>query len=368
MHVLYFSRDYTPHDNRFLTALAGSEYQVSYLRLERGRHLKEQRELPNHVELVSWMGGESPYRSYNAVRLLTDLKRVIREIQPEIIHAGPIPDVGLLAALTAFRPLVSMSWGSDLLCDVDRSRWSKWAASYTLKRSSVMIGDCNAVRQKAISLGFPSERIVIFPWGVDLRHFIPRESSVKQELDWADFFVLLSTRSWEPIYGVDIVARGFVEAAQKRDDLRLLILSGGSQSDLLKRIFIEADVMDRVHFAGQVKLEDLPMYYRAADVYVSASHSDGSSVSLMEALACGCPALVSDIPGNREWIEHEKQGWLFGDGDVNGLASAMIHAVQERTKLPEMAAEARSLAEERANWEANTQVLLQAYALALQNG
>lgn len=368
MRVLYFSRDYTTHDNRFLNALVDGGDQVSYLRLERGPHTKEKRALPEQVKLVSWKGGKSPYRSTDALGLLLDLKRVIKEIQPDILHAGPIPSAGFLSALSAFRPLVSMSWGSDLLCDIDRSKWSRWAAQYTLKRSSVMIADCDAVRDKAISLGFPSERIITFPWGVDLQHFTPGESNIRQELGWNECFVLLSTRSWEPIYGVDIIARAFVEATRERDDLRLLLLSGGSQAGLLNRMFNQAGVMERVHFSGQVSPEQLPAYYRAVDVYVSASHSDGSSVSLLEALACGCPALVSDIPGNREWIVHGKQGWLFPAGDVSGLARSLLMAIEENQKLPEMGIKARALAETRANWEINAQGLSHAYALAMQDG
>ena len=62
--------------------------------------------------------------------------------------------------------------------------------------------------------------------------------------------------------------------------------------------------------------------YRAADLYLSASHSDGSSVSLMEALGCGLPVLVSDIPGNREWVTDGEQGWLFPDGDDAAAVAA----------------------------------------------
>ncbi len=83
-------------------------------------------------------------------------------------------------------------------------------------------------------------------------------------------------------------------------------------------------VLDRVHFGGQVGQKDLPRWYHMADLYISPSHVDGSSVSLMEALASGLPCLVSDIPGNREWIEDGVNGWLFRDGDVDDLAEKIL--------------------------------------------
>ena len=85
-----------------------------------------------------------------------------------------------------------------------------------------------------------------------------------------------------------------------------------------------AGVIDRVEFGGRVSQADLPRWYRKSDLYVSPSHVDGSSVSLMEALACGLPALVSDIPANKEWVQEDRNGWLFPDGDADALAEKIL--------------------------------------------
>ncbi|TLN01105.1 glycosyltransferase, partial [bacterium] len=127
-----------------------------------------------------------------------------------------------------------------------------------------------------------------------------------------------------------------------------------------------AGLGDRVYFGGFATRADLPGIYRSADVYVSASHSDGSSVSLMEALACGKPALVSDIPGNREWIQTGVQGWLFKDGDASELAAKM-KMICENGVEPLLSTNARLLAEARANWGRNFQSLMDAYELALRS-
>ena len=127
-------------------------------------------------------------------------------------------------------------------------------------------------------------------------------------------------------------------------------------------------VMDRVQFVGQVNQDKLPAYYQASDLYVSASHSDGSSVSMMEALASGLPALVSDIPGNREWIDGTDAGWLFPGGDADALANGLINAVKNRKELDVNGKAARKLAEERASWPKNSEKLMDAYQLALSVG
>jgi glycosyltransferase involved in cell wall biosynthesis len=360
MRILYFTRDYTTHDRRFLAALAKTEHQVCYLRLERRGHTLEDRALPPEVEQVHWAGGQKPATLWDGPRLLWDLKRVIREIQPDLIQSGPLQTAAFLVALSGFRPLVSMSWGYDLIYDAQRGPAWAWATRYTLKRSAVMVGDSQIIRQKARTYGMADERIVTFPWGVDLDQF----NVGTLERSNGPTFTLLSTRGWEPIYGVDVIAKAFVLAAHQRPELHLVMLGNGSQAQELRQIFTQGGVLDRVHFPGQVGQADLPRYYRSTDLYVSASHSDGTSISLLEALASGRPALVSDIPGNREWVTPGENGWWFPDGDEKALAGAILEAVAQRQRLPEMGCAARQVAEQRADWEKNFQVLLKAYELA----
>ena len=119
--------------------------------------------------------------------------------------------------------------------------------------------------------------------------------------------------------------------------------------------------MEHVHFGGHVVQADLPRWYHMADLYISPSHVDGSSVTLMEALASGLPCLVSDIPGNREWIEDGVNGWLFHDGDVNDLAEKILNAIKNRKSFKKIREAARRTAEQKADWNKNFGKLLETY-------
>lgn len=368
--ILYFTRDYTTHDHRFLSALAGTEHEVHYLRLEKRGHTLEDRPLPASIQKIHWAGGEKPFNWTQSLPLLLDLKRVIRETQPDLIQAGPVQTAAFLAALSGFQPLVTTSWGSDLLVDAQRSAWYRRVTRYTLERSAVLVGDCQPVCEAAIAHGMNPEKIVTFPWGVDLKHFSPTSQAVEQPLFPTQAnkpFVVLSTRAWEPIYGVDVLAKGFCLAAQNIPELRLIMLGNGSLAGRLHGIFESEQMLDRVNFPGQVQQANLPRYYRSADLYISASHSDGTSISLLEAMACGRPVLVSDIPGNRAWVEPGVQGWWFLDGNLRSLADAISEAYNQRQRLSEMGQAARRLAEEHADWPKNFNKLLDAYNLALNH-
>ena len=361
MHILYFSKDYSPHDHRFLSSLAATEHKVFYLKLEGNKRQVEDRPVPSQVEQIQWVGGQRSFRWGDVPRLTLDLRRIIKEIKPDLIHAGPIQTCAFLAVLSDFRPILTMSWGFDLIDDAERNSWWRWVTGYTLRRSTFFTSDAQVTRDKAVAFGMNPDRTVVFPWGVDLKRFSPGPPRVKGQRP----IVLFCNRSWEPYYGVDVLAKAFVKVAQEREDVSLLLLGGGSQAQTIRQILMNGGALESVRFGGQISYNDMPRWMRMADLYISTSHVDGSSVSLMEALACGLPALVSDIPANKEWVSEGVNGWLFPDGDADALAERILAVSAQRKKLAQIGRAARKSAEERADWKKNFAILLNAYDQAI---
>jgi len=371
MKIIYFSKNYTPHDYRFLSSLSKTKHEIFYLKLEANQRQTEDRSVPENVQQILWAGGKREFRWRDVPRLTFDLRRIIKEIEPDLIHAGPIQNCAFLVALSGFRHLLTMSWGYDLVMDADKSAWMRWVTRYTLKRSTSFTSDANVTREKAIAFGMNPEKTVIFPWGVDVEHFVPRKvesrklkaagKNRKSSIENRKSISLFCSRTWESIYGVDVLAKAFVKVADMNPDVNLILLGGGSQGGHIRQILMKGGVMERVHFGGQVGQRDLPRWYHMADIYISPSHVDGSSVTLMEALASGLPCLVSDIPGNREWIEDEVNGWLFRDGDVDDLAEKILNAIKNRQSFKKIGEAARKTAEEKADWRKNFGKLLETY-------
>jgi glycosyltransferase involved in cell wall biosynthesis len=356
MKIIYFSLDYSPHDYRFLAALSETEHEVFYVRLQRGKRQVEDRPVPTKIEQVLWAGGQSEFRWRDLPKLVMDFRRVVKRIKPDLIHAGPIQTCAFIATLSGFRPILTMSWGFDLMDDVHKSKWMERITRYTLKRSTFFTSDANVTRDKAVNYGMNPERTVVFPWGVDLEHFKPETEHAPRNT-----FTIFCNRSWEPRYGVDVLARAFVKVAHQNPNVDLLLIGGGSQAQTLRGIFQRGGVLDRVTMPGQVTQKDLPRWYHMADLYISPSHVDGSSVSLMEALACGLPCLVSDIPANKEWVNENGNGWLFPDGNADALAAKILAAIAQQEKLPEVGAAARRSAEKGADWKKNFAILMEVY-------
>ena len=356
MKIVYFTRGRSPHDLRFLNALADTGHQTAVLSLEEHSILG----WPEGVRVLQWPAEIRSSKSQSVGRYVHGFKQIIADFQPDIIHAGPIQRVAYIAAMAHAAPLLTMSWGSDILQEVNEHRTWPWITRYTLQQSSWFAADCQTVVNKAASFGYQGP-VSIFPWGVDLKHFQPGAADeLRKKLGWEDAFVFLSNRTMEPLYGVDVIAEAFLQASENNDQLRLFLFGKGSQEPKIREMLAKEEKKGRVYFGGFAGLEELPKIYNSADVYLSASHSDGSSVSLMEALACGKPALISDIPSNKEWIDPGEAGWLFKDGNAADLAEKMAECAR-RNDLDGVSVRARNLAEKRADWQKNFAILLDTY-------
>jgi glycosyltransferase involved in cell wall biosynthesis len=166
---------------------------------------------------------------------------------------------------------------------------------------------------------------------------------------------------------VDLVLGVFAQLAKEMPELRMIMLGDGSMRDDIDQAVRRFGLDDKIHLKGRVAYADLPAYYQAADVYISASYSDGSSVSLLEAMATGLICVVSDIPGNREWIAHDVDGFLFESGNAESLTNILRHCIERRDTWPQLGRIARTQVIQRADWMKNSPKLFDAYRSAIQN-
>ena len=313
MRVLYISQGLTVHDLRFLQAMLQQRLDVAFVRLER-----RPEQAPPPAGAVEFclpdFGQVANLRRAFAWR--NSIRSVARTYRPDVVHAGPIHSGSFLAATAGLQPLISMSWGSDILCGSHGIPGS-WRTRFVLRRSALLLCDCQSVRQRAIQLGMPEERIVVFPWGADLRRFHPKPS-LRDDVGSRPSRAcsLVAARSLEPIYGPDILIEGFLQAREQAPSLKLVVLGEGSMRAALENRVRSAGADGAVRFEGLVDEARLAHHFQKADLYVSASRSDGSSVTLLQAMASGLPAIVSRIPGNLEWVTDEGNGWVFEDGDA----------------------------------------------------
>ena len=290
----------------------------------------------------------------------------LRQVVEAAAHGGLPVLAGPLHSVTAHLVglpirLVGLSWGYDLsdlaATDADLS----WLAGL-----DGLIVDSHANQAIAERAGLAPERITFLPWGVDLATFAFHGP-------WIDAFhlgvpphahLVLSLRAHEPIYRVGDIVEAFARVPRRAGlhedfpDAYLIIGHSGSLTGELRQQVRDLGIAARTRFLGSVPEHDLvPLLGRAA-CYVTASEVDGTSVTLLQAMACGTPVIASDTPGNLGWIADGDTGFTFPTGDVDALAR-LIDEVNHQYPT-EVVERARGLVEREADWHANLPRLQQA--------
>lgn len=365
MKVVYFSQDYTAHDYRFLEKLAQTPHEVWYLRFEANPLPYVKYPVPPGIQVIDWRGGHTYNLGWwGRLRLFLDFRRLMRRLQPDLVHAGPVQTCGFFAALAGIRPLLLMSWGSDILAQANSNPVQRWITRFTIKRADMIACDCAAVRDMIVKLtGYPADRISVFPWGVDLDRFRPAPSglNLREGPGWKDSKIVITTRSLEPVYGVNVFLEAAAKVVEEEPDARFLLLGDGSLRPNVESFISEHHLEQMIRLVGRVSRDMLPDYFNEADLYVSSSYSDGTSVSLLEAMASRLPVVVSDIAANREWVTPGVNGWLSPPGDARALSSAILEALEQSDKAETMAENNLSVARQKADWNRNFAVLLEVY-------
>ena len=300
------------------------------------------------------------------LRAVPRLRRLIRDFRPDILHAGFVTTAGVVAALSGFRPLLLMPWGSDILLQPKRSLVRRHLARFALGRARLITCDAEIVKREILALNpRPPEEVVVFPWGIDISLFRPdatAREAVRRDLGWEDAEILVCTRALAPVYGVHDFLAALPSVFDRKPRARALIIGDGPQRADLERRAAGFGFGERVRFPGTVPNSALPRYLAASDVYVSASHSDGSSLSLLEALACGLPVAVTDVPAILEWVEDGKHGRVAPIGEPGALAARIVELLDDDGLRAAASAVNRAVAEERADWDRNFGKLKAMYA------
>lgn len=296
------------------------------------------------------------------------LDRLVRQVAPDVIQAGPVQTAGFFAALTGFHPLLIMSWGSDVLLTSGANVPLTQITRFTLRRADAAIADCQAGAQRIAELSsLPMDRIFTFPWGVELGRFCPKRPSLelRSRLGWKGCKVVITARALELTYGTTVLLKALKTVLQQQGDARVLMLGDGSLRKSVET-FIRANHLEsRIHLAGRVPEEMLPDYFAESDLYASATPCDGSSITLLQAMACGLPVVVPENDGNREWVRDGGNGWLFPARQPKALAEKIALALRDEAARAVAGRANVTLVREKADWQRNSTKLSEAYESVL---
>lgn len=264
---------------------------------------------------------------------------------PDLVEAHFVPNYGFLGALIDRHPLSIQCWGSDLLVSAARSSIHAGRARYALARADVVLADARVLGDAALAYGTPAERLLVVPWGADLARFplAPPASAPH----------VVSLRQLEPLYDVATLVEALPAVHAAVPGVMVTIAGDGALRDDLAARVRALGLSDSVRFVGRLPHDRLATLLGGAAAYVSTSRSDSTSISLLEAMASGATPVLSDIPGNREWIKDGVGGRFFEVGDSAGLAQALIATLADEAYRRSARAVNRARVEAEGDWTKN---------------
>jgi glycosyltransferase involved in cell wall biosynthesis len=293
-----------------------------------------------------------PTRLLGYLASLGRVRRELRAFEPDLVNALYAGGYGLVASLGGVRPLVVSCLGSDLLVDYPSSPVHRIQIGYALRRADLVTTDAEELSRRAAAVGAPHGKILTAYFGVDERIFHPAEEPPAAPASAETGPRVVSTRNLYPLYHLDLL----VEAApiiRAAVEARFIICGDGPERTALEARAAALGLGGDFVFTGKLDPRDIADELRRASVYVSTSRSDSTSVSLLEAMACGAPPVVTDLESNREWLKDGENGLLVPLDDPAALAAAVLRFIEDSRFAASAREQNLGIVRERGIWREN---------------
>ncbi|MGL5840120.1 MAG: glycosyltransferase [Sphingorhabdus sp.] len=280
------------------------------------------------VEQISELAPDkhNPFAIGMALKKLAGL--IARE-RPDVIH-------GHNAAATICANFASRLAGRRLpsvtsVRGVEERTSHQWRNGIWKRTPGILLGVCEKTRERLLSFGCPSEKILVTYNGINPELFDPDKSvernALREEFGLAGKLVVGSTGAMTgpdelggPGKGQHILVRAAARLKGEFPDLCVLLVGDGPGRAKVERIVAECGMQDRVVFAGQ--RFDVPRLLSAMDIYCLASiYGEFFPNSIVEAMCMRLPWIGSDIAGLSELTANNEAGWVSPPGDVKALAA-----------------------------------------------
>lgn len=275
------------------------------------------------------------------------IKEIAEERGIDIIHAHGLASSILLAYSSGIKPYSASAWGSDIYVMPDRYPYLRPLMAKAISEAEFIHveSEISADRVRFLSSsGY--NRLFVSAWGVDTSEYTPnaRRTSFVEQIPQA---YMLSFRSLEPLYRIDVIIRAFAIISQQVNDVMLVIGSEGSFRKQLEDLTRSLGIENKVFFTGFVGMDDKRSLFSNALLYVQCPESDGVSLAMTEAMSSGLPLVSTNVGETPILIQNGENGMLIDGYDPQRLADTILPILQNSALRKRMGENSRKTAIEK---------------------
>lgn len=298
------------------------------------------------------------------------LKETVTRIGPDLVHGHYLTDYGLLTTRLPELPVVLTAWGSDIFADAARFPTYRWSISCAIRRATRIATQSKELKN-AIERNFANAtgKIRDFPWGVDLEVFRgdanlradARNALGIPEADTVVFF----PRGLSPVYQVDLFMKAASRLVRSHSDLWFVVLAtdGGRR---IRGSLHSNGLASRLKVIRNKQLpRQMSALYNCADFVVSIPKWDQFALTLQEALACGCVAVVPPLQSYMEHLDKDS-ALILDEVSVPSLCREIESALHDRQLCDVLSRAATRIATAKFNWAANSRLMERLYVESLE--
>lgn len=357
MKVLLLSDTFSEHTEKWALGLANNGIQIGLFSFNKAKY-----EWHSHPNISVFF---EPDKSINAENSLTKLaylkyvavlRKILKHFNPDILHAHYATSYGLVGALSNFHPFIISSWGTDVMKFPNKNFVAKSILKYNFKKADMLCATSPTIEYCINDI--IKKPVTIVPFGVDIEKFKPL--AVKSLFSEKDF-VFASIKSVEKLYNIDILIQSFAKLCNSYSFLKLLIVGEGTVSNDLKLLVKSLNIEDKVVFTGRIPFSEVPNYYNMINVLVNISQYESFGVSVIEAMACEKPVIVSNVGGLKDIVIDDSLGLKVESRNIEQTVNAMEKLITEPELYKKMAINARQHVIKHYSWENNLQQMIDIY-------
>ncbi len=263
---------------------------------------------------------------------------VLHEFRPELLHAHFATEPTAVAWKLARQAGVRFTFTAHGY-DIYRGPPADFAARAAAASAVVTVSQANA-RHIVKTFGVPASHIHVIPSGVDTERFRPRGQRAEPPY-------IVCVARLAPVKNLGLLLKACACLQARGVKFRCVLVGDGPARGELETARAQLGVRQVVELVGAAEQDDVLAWWRRATVAVLTSENEGMPVSLLEAAACGVPAVATAVGGIPELVEDGVTGLLTPPGDARGLAAALERVLRDPEAAARLGAAARRRAEER---------------------
>ena len=276
---------------------------------------------------------------------------VLLRFRCNLIHihwAIPTGLIGLFPGVLLQKPFIVTIHGSDLRMAMTNPFLLK-IFLYICKKAQHITCVSEVQKDEIEQLGIARNRISVYPMCIE-KDFLEAGRHREVRLDSGPT-TIISNRNLLPIYNVSLLIRAIPIVLKEEPDAKFFIAGEGRERKRLEKEAADLNVSSSVQFLGAIPHENMAGLLAKTDIYISTSLHDGTSVSLLEAMACGTFPVVTDIRSNREWVSDGVNGFLVPTEGEAVLAKRIVETIRNKKMIAEVCGKNQKIIEQRADWE-----------------